>query len=103
MPAFNSKSGLPYPRVNLRTGVLPHEVKEACVAGAGTLLLEFGQLSRMTGNPKYEIAARKALYAIWDQRSPLDLVGNTISIENYPKWIDTTAGIGASTDSFFEV
>lgn len=59
MPAFDNPSGLPYPRVNLRTGVLSSEIKEACSAGAATLILEFGTLSRLTGNPKYEEAAKK--------------------------------------------
>ena len=59
MPAFKTPFGLPFPRVNLRLGVVKNEVREACTAGAGTLILEFGTLSRLTGDPQYERAAKK--------------------------------------------
>lgn len=64
LPAFSaSPTGLPYawcvwwrvcrpstqPRVNLKTGVRPDEVTESNSAACGTLLLEFGVLSRLTG------------------------------------------------------
>lgn len=101
MPAFDTKSGIPWPRVNLRKGVLSYEVPEACTAGGGTLLLEFGTLSRLTGNPKYEKAAKKALMAIWSRRSSLNLFGSTMSLKN-DGWIEKTSGIGASQDSFHE-
>nr|KAJ3422735.1 ER degradation-enhancing alpha-mannosidase-like protein 1 [Polyrhizophydium stewartii] len=105
MPAFDTPTGLPFPRpglkVNLRRGVLSFEVKEACTAGAGTLLLEFATLSRLTKDPKYEAAARKALQTIWSQRSALDLIGNTMSITKL-RWIEKQSGIGAGIDSFFE-
>jgi mannosidase alpha-like ER degradation enhancer 1 len=59
MPAFNTPYSLPFPRVNLEKGVIEDEVREACTAGAGTLILEFGTLSRLTGNYEYENAAKK--------------------------------------------
>lgn len=62
MPAFASDSGIPHPRVNLRYGLNNDAVFEQCIAGAGTLLLEFGMLSRLSGDPKYEQAARKVPY-----------------------------------------
>ncbi|KAJ3322709.1 ER degradation-enhancing alpha-mannosidase-like protein 1 [Boothiomyces sp. JEL0866] len=101
MPAFDTPFGLPFPRVNLRTGVLPYEVQEACTAGAGTLLLEFGTLSRLLGDEKYEQAAKKALHEIWARRSKLNLVGNTMNLYD-DKWVDDMAGIGAGIDSFYE-
>jgi hypothetical protein len=56
MKAFeNTPTGIPYARVNLRKGVLRGETGETCVAGAGSLLLEFGVLSRLTGNGSYEV------------------------------------------------
>ena len=95
MPAFDSPTGLPYPRVNLRYGVpfyacTPHNVlaqsaqcvkaseeerdniTETCSAGAGSLVLEFTTLSRLTGNPMFETAAMKAFWAIWNRRSESD-------------------------------
>jgi mannosidase alpha-like ER degradation enhancer 1 len=49
LPAFDTDTGLPYHRVNLRHGVEPGESVETCTAAAGTLLLEFGLLSRASG------------------------------------------------------
>lgn len=48
-------------------------------AGAGSLILEFGTLSRLTGDERFENAARKAFYAIWNRRSEIGLIGNTIN------------------------
>lgn len=48
-------------------------------AGAGSLILEFGVLSRLTGDSRFEKAAYKAFFAIWNRKSDLGLVGNTIN------------------------
>ena len=80
MPAFETPDGLPFPRVNLRHGVEENEVKECCTAGGGSLILEFGMLSRISGVSKYEDAAKRALLAILDRRSNLGLIGNTMFI-----------------------
>ncbi|KAI8920156.1 glycoside hydrolase family 47 protein [Powellomyces hirtus] len=101
MPAFDTPTGIPWPRVNLKTGVLPYEADTTCSAGAGTLILEFGILSRLTGNSSYEDAAKQALWAVWERRSPLDLVGNTVGVLD-GKWYNQLAGIGAGIDSFYE-
>jgi hypothetical protein len=44
-------------QVNLKRGAPADDDKNVCVACAGTLLLEFGTLSRLTGNPVYEVCA----------------------------------------------
>lgn len=49
-------------------------------AGAGTLILEFATLTRLTGDPRFERVARRAFFAIWNRRSDIGLVGNTINI-----------------------
>jgi mannosidase alpha-like ER degradation enhancer 1 len=65
----NTATGIPHPRVNLQTGV-PHDgTNETCLAGAGTLLLEFGILSRLLGDPVYEGVARRAMDRLWSLRS----------------------------------
>ncbi|GJJ76591.1 ER degradation enhancer, mannosidase alpha-like 1 [Entomortierella parvispora] len=97
----NTPTGIPWPRVNLRRGVLREESSETCVAGAGSLLLEFGVLSRLTGDPSFENAAKKALFELWNRRSNLGLVGNTINITS-GEWMSLMTGIGAGTDSFYE-
>lgn len=48
-------------------------------AGAGSLIIEFGVLSRLTGDPRFEKAAYKAFFAIWNRKSDIGLVGNTIN------------------------
>ncbi|MFH4975918.1 hypothetical protein AB6A40_002627 [Gnathostoma spinigerum] len=101
LPAFNTYTGMPYGTVNLRYGVHRQETPITCTAGVGTVILEFGTLSRLTGNPHYERVAMKALDALWKSRSKLGLVGNHIDV-NTGTWTATDAGIGAGVDSYYE-
>ncbi|RKP13082.1 glycoside hydrolase [Piptocephalis cylindrospora] len=97
----NEKTDIPFSRVNLRSGPPKTQSVESCSAGAGTLLLEFGTLSRLTGDPRYEDAAKKAMLAIWERRSHINLVGNGINVVS-GKWFNSPTGVGAGIDSFFE-
>ena len=45
LPAFDTPSGIPYHRINLKYGVPANEDTDTCTTGAGTLQLEFGLLS----------------------------------------------------------
>ncbi|KAG8747282.1 alpha mannosidase-like protein, partial [Ceratobasidium sp. 428] len=102
LPAFNTSTGIPFARINLRHGVPPKETFETCTAGAGSLLLEFTTLSRLTGDPRFEQVARKAFFAIWNRRSDLGLLPNTINLAT-GRWLQPEiAGIGAGIDSFYE-
>lgn len=65
------------------------------------MLLEFGTLSRLTGDPVFEEAARKAYFAVWNRRSDIDLIGNTISGHD-GRWMHSISSTGAGIDSFFE-
>ena len=47
-------TGMPYGTVNLREGVPDGETPVTCTAGVGTYIVEFGTLSRLTGDPVYE-------------------------------------------------
>ena len=84
-------------QINLRHGLPPGESTDTCsdvslqanvnpnhyclgTAGAGSLILEFGVLSRLTGDDRFEKAANKAFFALWNQRSDINLVGNTVNI-----------------------
>lgn len=52
LPAFNTSTGIPHARVNLRHGMKDEQLKrsrETCTACAGTILLEFAALSRLSG------------------------------------------------------
>ena len=59
LPVFNSPTGLPYRFVNLKTGKTRGEISNP--AETGTLLIEFGTLSKLTGKPVYYEKAKRAL------------------------------------------
>jgi|MDSY01.2.fsa_nt_gb hypothetical protein len=101
LPAFETPTGIPSHRVNLRRGMIKSETRQTCVAAAGTLLLEMAWLTRLTGVDTYELKARRAVDAVWRRRSSKGLVGNTIDIDN-GHWHETHSGIGAGIDSFYE-
>lgn len=58
-----------YLQVNLKTGVPPDSINETCTAGAGSLLVEFGILSRLIGDSTFEWVARRAVRALWSLRN----------------------------------
>ncbi|KAI0079675.1 alpha mannosidase-like protein [Panus rudis PR-1116 ss-1] len=102
LPAFKTPTSLPIARVNLRHGLLRGESLDTCTAGAGSLILEFGTLSRLTGDDRFEKAAHKAFFAIWNRRSELGLVGNTINAWTGSWLHPEITSIGAGIDSFYE-
>jgi len=77
------------------------ETTETCTAGAGSLVLEFTTLSRLSGDPVFELAAKRAFDAIWRRRSPIGLVGAGVDAES-GSWTGANSGIGAGVDSFYE-
>jgi hypothetical protein len=99
LPAFDSPTGLPYVNVNLRTGKTSGA--ESNPAEAGTLLLEYGTLSRLTGKPVYYAKAKRALLETFQRRSPLNLVGERFDVET-GQWTRTTSHVGARIDSYYE-
>jgi len=101
LPAFDTATGMPYGTVNLRHGVPHGETSVTCTAAVGTYVVEFGALSRLTGNPLYEDTALRALNALWNHRSSIGLFGNHIDVQT-GKWTATDAGIGAGVDSYYE-
>lgn len=101
LPAFDTPTGMPYGTVNLRHGVPKGETSVTCTAGVATFAVEFGALSRLTGNPVFEAAALRALQALWAYKSSIGLVGNHIDVST-GKWTATDSGIGAGVDSYYE-
>jgi mannosidase alpha-like ER degradation enhancer 2 len=99
LPAFDSPTGLPYVFVNLRTGKV--RGVESNPAETGTLLLEFGTLSKLTGNPIYYEKAKRALVETFNRRSKIGLVADTINIET-GQWIGRDASVASGTDSYYE-
>jgi mannosidase alpha-like ER degradation enhancer 2 len=99
LPAFNSPTGMPYVFVNLKTGAV--KGVESNPAEIGSLLIEFGTLSKLTNKPAYYEKAKRALVAVYDRRSPIGLVGSSINIET-GKWTDPLSHISGGIDSYYE-
>jgi mannosidase alpha-like ER degradation enhancer 2 len=99
LPVFNSPTGLPYVYVNLRTGQTRDSVTNP--AETGTLLLEFGTLSKLTGRPVFYEKAKRALVETFKRRSPLGLVGQSINVET-GAWTNTDSHISGGIDSYYE-
>ncbi len=99
LPAFESPTGMPYRFVNLKNG----ETKDPSnnPAEIGTLLLEWGTLSKITGNEIYYQAAKKAVRALFSRRSTNNLVGTVINVET-GNWENTESHISARIDSYYE-
>ena len=99
LPVFDSPTGLPYVYVNLRTGQTRGPVTNP--AETGTLLLEFGTLSKLTGKPVFYENAKRALVETFKRRSPLGLVGESINVET-GEWTSTDSHMGGGIDSYYE-
>jgi mannosidase alpha-like ER degradation enhancer 2 len=101
LPAFDTRTGIPYGTVNLLSGIPEGETTVASLAGGGTLSLEMELLSRLTGNEEYGRAAKLAARALWMRRSPCGLLGKHICTRR-GDWTETLSGIGSNSDSYYE-
>ncbi len=99
LPAFNSPTGMPYMYVNLKTG--KPRGAESNPAEIGTLLIEFGTLSKLTKNPIYYQKSKRAVVELYNRRSSIGLVGSVINVET-GTWIDPTSHISGGIDSYVE-
>lgn len=102
LPAFDTKTQIPYGTVNLRHGVPKGETPIASLAGAGSLSLEFQLLSEVTGDPKYGRAARRAVAQLFRRRhETTGLLGKHINVTS-GAWTEVNSGVGSNSDSFYE-
>ena len=99
LPVFNSPTGLPYRYVNLRTGKVRGDATNP--AETGTLLIEFGTLSKLTNKPVFYEKAKRALVETYLRRSPIGLIGTRFNVET-GKWTNTDSHISAEIDSYYE-
>eukprot|EP01062_Namystynia_karyoxenos_P053993 TRINITY_DN4408_c0_g1_i1.p1 TRINITY_DN4408_c0_g1~~TRINITY_DN4408_c0_g1_i1.p1 ORF type:complete len:816 (+),score=273.26 TRINITY_DN4408_c0_g1_i1:84-2531(+) len=100
--ALQNSTGLPYGTINLRHGVPEGETPVASTAGAGSLTIEFGVLSVLTGDPCFAAAARGAAQSLHALRSPATgLVGKHVDART-GQWTELASGIGTNADSYFE-
>lgn len=103
LPAFNTRYGLPYSQVNLRTGHASQQswTKDALLAEFGTMQIEFRRLSFLTGDPKYDKAVTKVMDHMESlsrsdgQYASFFNIQNGKPVGNLIKW-------GAWGDSFYE-
>jgi mannosidase alpha-like ER degradation enhancer 2 len=99
LPAFESRTGMPYRYVNLRTGAVTGPVSNP--AEIGTLMLEFGTLAKLTGDQRYYDKAKHAVLTLFGRRSPIGLVGSSINVET-GEWVDRGSHISGGIDSYYE-
>jgi len=99
-PVWNSKTGMPYRYLNLKTGKVSGALSGP--AEIGTYVLEYGTLSKLTGNPAYYEKAKKAMTAVYERRSQkTGLMGSVINI-NSGRWVVKDSSVGGGIDSYYE-
>lgn len=104
LKAFRPGSKLPCNHIHLETGSCGNP-GTTTLAEAGTLLMEFRELSRATGNPAFEKAARQAeqelVKAAFSHRGPGGLLPERLRIvDATPENSDVQVDGGA--DSYYE-
>ncbi len=99
LPIYNSSTGMPYRYVHLQTGKIRDSINNP--AEIGTALLEFGTLSKHTGNPVYFDKAKLALIQVFNHRSSIGLVGTWINVET-GEWRNKSSHISGAIDSYYE-
>lgn len=101
LPCFTkSPSGAPYRFANLKTGAVRDA--QSNLAEIGSNILEFGDLTRLTGDPKYLAASMRAYRAVMPKRSALDLLGTTFDVEKGEFVGSDDVAPGPPADSFYE-
>ncbi|XP_053987143.1 endoplasmic reticulum mannosyl-oligosaccharide 1,2-alpha-mannosidase [Hylaeus volcanicus] len=104
MPAFSTSSGVPYSDVNLgtKTAHSPKWGPDSSTSEITSIQLEFRDLSRSTGEPKYEEAVAKVSEHVhqlekYDGLVPIFINANTGQFREY-----ATITLGARGDSYYE-
>ncbi|MBK8495409.1 MAG: glycoside hydrolase family 47 protein [Chitinophagaceae bacterium] len=69
-------------------------------AEIGTLMMEFGKLSKLTGINNITML-QKGMMFLYTNGSVLDLVGEQIDVQT-GKWVNSRSQIGAYIDSYYE-
>jgi mannosidase alpha-like ER degradation enhancer 2 len=90
---------MPYRYVHLQSGAARDSINNP--AEIGTLMMEFGKLSKLSGDKKYYATAKKAIMQVYSRRSMIGLVGLQLDVVN-GKWTNSKAAIGAMIDSYYE-
>src|SRR5579871_2109425 len=95
-----SPSGAPYRYANLRTGAVGKPTSN--LAEIGSNVLEFGDLSRLTGDLKYVESSLRAYDTVIAKRSSLNLLGTTFDVEKGEYVGSDDVAPDEPADSFYE-
>jgi hypothetical protein len=95
-----SPSGAPYRFANLKTGAVSDP--KSNLAEIGSNVLEFGDLTRLTGDPKYLSASINAYEAVISKASPLHLLGTNFDVEKNEFIGTDDVAPDEPADSFYE-
>ena len=69
-----------------------------CPAGAGSLVLEFTVLSRLTGDGRFEEVAKRAFDSVWKMRSAIGLLGVELELDKVgAEWAQYYSGVSWDT------
>ena len=99
LPVFASNTGMPYRFINLKTHAPRGRFTNP--AEVGTYILEYGTLSRLTGDRRYLNAAKRAMAALYQRRSRIGLVGSVIDVQT-GRWLVKESHVGCGIDSYYE-
>jgi len=104
LAAFQSPSAVPYSDVNLkqRRGHAPKWSPDSSTSEVTTIQLEFRDLSRVTGNPKYEEAVEKVSKHVHGLPKTEGLVPIFINANTGKFRSHSTITLGARGDSYYE-
>ncbi|KAL3284844.1 hypothetical protein HHI36_018983 [Cryptolaemus montrouzieri] len=104
MSCFNTDSGIPYSDVNpfTRKAHPPKWSPDSSTSEVTTIQLEFRDLSRATGNPKYENAAAKVSQLVHKLEKTDGLVPIFINPNTGQFRVSSTITLGARGDSYYE-
>uniref|UniRef100_A0AAR2KLP3 alpha-1,2-Mannosidase n=1 Tax=Pygocentrus nattereri TaxID=42514 RepID=A0AAR2KLP3_PYGNA len=105
MPAFSTPSKIPYSDVNIGKGTAhpPRWTSDSTVAEVTSIQLEFRELGRLTGDPKYQAAVMEVMQQVHKLEGKHDGL--------VPMFINTNNGqfthlgiytLGARADSYYE-
>lgn len=99
LPVFDTPTGIPYRLVNLRTGKISGNVTNPCEVGS--MMLEYGMLSKLTGDDRYYNACKRGVVSLFEKRGETDLVGSGVNCDT-GEWTDTRAHIRGGIDAYYE-
>ncbi|KPI82890.1 putative mannosyl-oligosaccharide 1 2-alpha-mannosidase IB [Leptomonas seymouri] len=99
LSVFHSPTGLPFITINLQQAAADRKRVVTVDADAGSFLLEFAALSRLTGNATYRRAARRATPIPHDMREPATELKDFVKVVQ-GKWRRSRhTSVGARIDS----